>query len=204
MAFITSQLAKGLFSAGGKIGGFAAGGAGKRAIMGAGIGGLYGGITSDNQNTENFIGDIARAALGGSLIGAGTRLVTPKLTGGYKNPLLTDTVKNIFRPANLKAGALKTSRLGARAAKFVWNHPIATAGIIGTGFALANQTTNPYFSPTIQNLSLNDNVVPQDTSSMNIGSIAPIGGITGGMAMRQQNMMDSTYGLTQALHNQRH
>ncbi|RKZ06470.1 hypothetical protein DRQ25_13830 [Candidatus Fermentibacteria bacterium] len=88
---------------------------------------------------------------------------------------------------------------------FAVRHPYLTMGTIGTGAYLATDTS-PYDSPSLSgaNLKTNFNEEQIAARALNESGIAPMGGITSGASIRNQRLMESTYGLTQGLHRSRH
>ena len=145
-------------------------------------------------------------------------------------PIMAPTLKKIasggFKTASFAArqgiapitkGAARTmpwavgsaSKLAFKTGKFALRHPYMTAGAIGAGAYLATEKS-PYESPSMTGkldgvrLSARFNEEQMAADALNQSGVAPMGGIVSGAAMRNQRLMESTYGLTQGLHRSRH
>jgi hypothetical protein len=146
MNFISSMLV-GTGKATGKA---AIGSVPKRMLLGAELGAAYTAATTDQQETTNYLSSLAKGALTGGLLGGASRLVTPALVGGQIRKPLGMTGKGIKNIAN---AGYKTAKLGLRGtfntANFALRHPYMAAGIIGGGYALMNQISEPIYSSDI-------------------------------------------------------
>lgn len=92
---------------------------------------------------------------------------------------------------------------------FALRHPYVTAGAIGAGYYLTTEGS-PYLSPSMSGklegvrLSSKFNEEQMAADALNESGVAPMGGIVSGAAVRNQRLMQSTFGLTQGLHRMRH
>ena len=93
----------------------------------------------------------------------------------------------------------------ATAAKFSIDHPYAALGIAGAGAYAILGDKSPYSSPSLDgvNMNVSSGSEMEAYSNLNTG-VSPTGSLTPGISVRNQMMMDSTNGLTQALHRRRH
>jgi hypothetical protein len=101
------------------------------------------------------------------------------------------------------------TRLAFQTGKFALRHPYMTAGAVGAGAYLATETS-PYESPSLSGrldntrLSASFNEEQMAAEALNESGIAPMGGIVSGASIRNQRLMESTYGLTQGMWRSRH
>jgi hypothetical protein len=95
--------------------------------------------------------------------------------------------------------------LALRAGQFAIRHPYMTLGAIGAGAYLATDTS-PYESPSLSGVRMNSRFNEEQLAAeaLNESGVASMGGIVSGAAIRNQRLMESTYGLTQGLHRSRH
>jgi len=159
------------------------GGIGSRMLVGAGIGAGYQALTTDQQNTTNYLSSLAKGALGGAILGGASRLVTPGLVRGEFRRPLAFTGKNLKK---VLTGSYRAGKLGTRGLYNVTNyalrHPYQTLGVIGGGYALLNQTSQPIYSSDIYTSNPNRNTP----------------------SMTNRQLLQSTEGLVQGLNNMRH
>lgn len=96
------------------------------------------------------------------------------------------------------------ARAGLGTAAFAIRHPYMTAGAIGGGMYLANNTS-PYESPSLEGkeMSMNMSQESQAVDLMSSG-VSPMGSLTSGAAVRNQRLMQSTQNLGFGLHQSRH
>lgn len=208
MGFLSNALIQKGVSAGFSAMKFTVGGVGNRALVGGFIGGIYGAASSDRQDPTNFLSDIATGAVGGAFIGGASRAITPAWSkgGGFRGPMMSKQmgqIANQFNPFNKKGALTKGGPKAMQAAEFAMEYPVAALGIVGVGALMLGQTSSPD-SSNFNDSTLANNAVPMSTSGIMSSSIAPTGGITGGMAIRHHSMLNSTYGLVQGMHGSRH
>lgn len=164
------------------------------------------------------IGLGAAALFGVGVAGRGLKLA-PKIFGGK---MVRKTASFAARKgasaawgvgkitAQMAPWAMKgTGSLAFKAGRFALRHPYMTAGAIGTGYYLATQSS-PYLSPSLSGqlegvrLSSRFNEEQMAANALNESSVAPMGGIVSGAAIRNQRLMQSTQGLNFGLHRMRH
>jgi len=190
----------------------AIGGTFRRAALGAAIGGGYEAITSDSQNTGSYLSDIARGALIGGTIGAASRLVTPALVRGkFKGPGILSLARKAGYKPTLKKFAKKgyqVSKFGIKGgmnlALFAAEHPIITVAGATLGVYALFGNKAPYSSPSSDvNLKASYNQEARALDRMETG-IAPQGGLSTGIALRQNRLQQSTMGMVQGMWQSRH
>lgn len=116
-----------------------------------------------------------------------------------------------FGKTGVRAGG-RIGKYAGKAALFAFEHPIMTAGIIGTGLAAgtaAGFTEDPFVSPTLTGANVNTEYDQQAIAAQELQAsmIAPIGGVGTApqmMGSMHRAMMGSTQGLVQGLHRGRH
>jgi hypothetical protein len=162
----------------------AAGGIGSRMLVGGAAGGAYQALFSDKEQSTNYLGSIGKGILAGSLLGAGSRLITPALTQtGLKKPLLMrDGFLKKMPGRALSAGKMAINT-AVGVTNFALRHPYATAGIIGGGYALMNISSEPIYSSDIYSSNPRSNISYGNSN---------------------QRLMDSTMGLVGGLYQSRH
>lgn len=198
------------------------GGAGGRAIIGAGIGGVVGGISAmdsndPNQQINSVLGGIAAGAIGG----ASTRLITPAMRWnrpstagmGKLGKMLNSEPMTTGMPMGLKAlgfGAKTAGKMGWGATKFAFRNPRMTlmAGGMGLGAYAASNFLGAESSTIEQDLDdpmASNNPLGENAamSQMNQG-LSPMGSLSTGTSIRASRMQNSTFGLVQGLNRGRH
>jgi len=100
------------------------------------------------------------------------------------------------------------ARFGMQAGAFAIRHPYATAGTIGAGMFLSSGVgSTPNVSPSLgargEQMSMNINREAAAVEAMDTG-VMPTGSLTPGSVVRNQRLMESTYGLVQGMHSSRH
>ena len=199
------SFASGALKTGKFLGKAAIGGTAGRMALGAGIGAAYGIATNPYENTNMGLTHIARSALIGGALGGASRLFTPNLLAGknMKMPLGFKFLRNDIKKFG---GGNALDSLGGMAAWGLTN-PIKVAGTVGAGIALTS-VSSPYTSPNARSIN---NAAPSIQLSRerqqieNIdSSIAPMRQVSSGAAVRNQRLMQSTYGLVQGLNRGRH
>jgi len=186
------------------------------------VGGVLGGLTSDSDSPTNKFKDIVSGAAMGGVIGLGARILPRNMTdlqriGKFSKSMYT-TYSDFER---MGIGPLSATKLLAGSAiqvgKFAIEHPFLTAG---TGIGLYAATNrNIQFdqqsSPTIHGLSVgtsfnmrtNVNQLAMGLDTLNQGEVSPMRTSIPVIPKRERdysNLMQSTTGLVQGLHNGRH
>ena len=97
------------------------------------------------------------------------------------------------------------ARAGYRASLFALRNPYLTAGGIGSAAYILNSNKSPYDSPTLTSNLTQPNMVNQNMAMSGISEgIAPMRTMEIGYSVRNKMLMDSTMGLVQGLHRNRH
>ena len=192
------------------------GGAATRIGIGAGLGAAYGMATNQYDDGDMAAGGVARAALYGGMLGGATKLFLPTLRNGKFGPMPLG-LKAAGGMARSLPGMAKTGISGgATLAGMALRHPAAAVGLGVGAYSLNEYNKTPYGSPLSQS-SVNQAFVSNETGPtynkinrenamlehMDSG-IMPMGGSMSGTQLRNRRLQQSTYGLTQGLHNGRH
>lgn len=183
-----TSFARGLFGA-------FLGGGGRRILTGATAGALYGGLASDANTPTARFGDV----LGGALIGAGIGGLTTRMTGRG----VWGLAKNLPYGLAAKTG-LRVARtglnLGVGMARFAYRHP-RTALLLGGGVAGAYAAWPGGAGESGMGEAEMAAIAQRHggpSTGFNIGRGA------GRRQSDRQMFMESTFGLTQGLHQSRH
>ena len=112
------------------VGKFAIGGSLQRAILGAGIGGVYNAFTTDKNDPNQYLGSISRGAIVGGVL------------GGMGPRMASSLAKNIFTKRNFSQLRTAGNILGSGAG-LALKYPTIAAGIGLGAYALTNNTS-PY------------------------------------------------------------
>lgn len=172
----------------------------------AGLGALYGGITSDSKSATGTFNDIlGGAGLGLGLYGAGSaglKLGEAAIKKSATNTNYTQLAKTGYQRTKQLAG------MGFKAARFAVENPLLTAGGIGAvGMAAYGLNYQPG-SPTMEGVNLQANFNAQSNAASLLQSnqyAQPTIGTTNQMSNRYRKAyQQSTVGLTQGMHRSRH
>lgn len=183
-----------------------------RIGLGAGIGAGVGFFGTDYESLTMTFGAMTKGAIFGGLIGA-TPLAAK--TGWKLNraigrrigisPLRAGTITGY-------AGARGATRLGFRAGRFAFEHPLMTAGAVGAGaatLAYGGGGGQSMTSPTLTGAAMNVNYNRQAAAAyeLQMSGISPIGQMGTApqmMGSMHRAMQHSTEGLVQGMHRGRH
>ena len=188
------------------------GGTVRRMALGAVVGGGVTALTTDQQESNNFMTAVLKGAIVGAAIGGATRVITPAHYGGkFHAPLLPKMMRAVgYQPSFtrlMKHGVSIVSagvRTGLNVMEFSMKHPYLTAGIAGAAAYTMLGNKGPY-SPPEENVQLRSTYNQElRTLEMMGNGIAPQGGITSRTAIRNNSLMQSTYGLVQGMYSSRH
>lgn len=190
-----------------------------RIAAGAAIGATYGAFTNPHNDTNSSLGYIARSALFGGVIGGATRLFTPAVKFGEK---ITSTgIPFAFRAAgrSLKPGmglAYNLAEKGMAGVGWAMKHPgWAISGAVGAYELFSNNTT-PYSSPSLEGIptrgltNFSEGILStreaneREQISRMTNTVSNAGNLTSGTSIRNQRLMQSTFGLVQGLSANRH
>ena len=160
-----------------------------RMLAGAGIGGLYGGLTSDSNTGSG----VFRDALGGATMGLGIGALTTKtaLEAGWG---VTKRLgrRGIGLAKRTPGVAWRGGKMALKTAKFVNNHPLIAGGL-GLGvMGISSATAGGYSTPGLSNQQLSESASLAGTSTGSYSRTV------------NQSLVQSTHNLVQGLHQGRH
>lgn len=164
---------------------------GTRALSGGAIGGVYSGIKNDKNDPNQSFSSIAKGALAGAAIG-GISKSLPSL---------------LFRKSNGKnlLGLGKMAGKGGKAVgSFVMNRPLLSIGVAGAGYGVSQLNKGGPDSSPIFDTSMEIKMNGEPDEGEIMPGVAPTGNHQSGVSIRNRQLLNSSYGLTQGLHRGRH
>lgn len=187
-----------------------------RTLFGAGIGGIAGFATSDYQSPTLRADAAIRGAMWGGMLGFGTAVGPKLLKAGWKSNLSigkrlagTESFWKGFGAspaARLTGGVAK----GAfRTGRFMFEHPLLTAGAVGVAGAGMYAAGTPFRSPTMSGAEVDINynrqaIAAQELQTAGISPMGMVGTAPQMMGQMHRAMARSTNGLVAGLHRGRH
>jgi hypothetical protein len=194
------------------------------ATLGAGIGGVYGGLSSDSNNLNNRLGDVFTGMKKGALIGGAAGVGVSMA----RNPIGTaKNIKSMYQPGMAK-GLGKLGAAGLKAGRFAAENPRLTLGLGAAGIGAYSMNNSLTASPTMSGETTDQNYQGQSLAAVSLRSEftgnAAIGTApemqgnfeyattvdkmresgTNFASNRMRNFSNSTNGLVQGLNRGRH
>lgn len=162
-------------------------GPGGRIVLGGVGGGVYAGATSEFENTNLASQRITQGAVAGGLLGFGINSATGQAMVSLGRAGWT-AARNLPSVARTVGPAAKKSL------------PYLAGGAVGG--AVLDNIANNAFQVSGPNIQYNQAQIAANPTDF--GFVSPMGAITGGATGRNYLLQNSTNGLVQAMHNNRH
>lgn len=166
------------------------GGPGRRMALGVGVGGLYGGLASDNNSSTGLFKDVVLGATTGFGIGA----ATTRFARRAASSLIKPTARVGW------TGAVFGGKIASNVTSFAFSNPRTALALGAAGVGAYTLATS---SPGSSGMNIDAmSRISQQSGSPSTGFMPGMGATT---RQGSRNMfMESTFGLTQGLHSRRH